>query len=108
MEMAAEAVSAIIAAGMTPAALEMLDAVMISAINAGSGAGFPEEAAAVLLIELDGPRAELAARVSDRMLAESSLAAALGLPLSNDERTLITGELAHTTELVAGSASARP
>src|SRR5438128_9669381 len=59
METAAEAVSAIIAAGMLPAALEMLDEVMISAINAGSGAGYPDRAAAVLLIELDGPRAEV-------------------------------------------------
>jgi glycolate dehydrogenase FAD-linked subunit len=59
MEAAAEAVSAIIAAGMTPAALEMLDDVIIGAINAGVGAGFPEGAAAVLLIELDGPRAEI-------------------------------------------------
>jgi len=58
METAAEAVSAIIAAGMTPAALEMLDDVIIRAINAGSGAGFPDRAAAVLLIELDGPGAE--------------------------------------------------
>src|SRR5438552_1555884 len=58
MGTAAEAVSAIIAAGMLPAALEMLDEVMISAINAGSGAGYPDRAAAVLLIELDGPRAE--------------------------------------------------
>jgi glycolate oxidase len=59
IESAAEAVSAIIAAGMTPAALEMLDHIIIGAINAGSGAGFPEGAAAVLLIELDGPRAEV-------------------------------------------------
>jgi glycolate oxidase len=62
MEAAAEAVSAIIAAGMTPAALEMLDAVIIGAINAGSGSGFPAGAAAVLLIELDGPRAETEAQ----------------------------------------------
>jgi glycolate oxidase len=61
MEAAAEAVSAIIAAGMLPAALEMLDEVMIRAINAGSGADFPATAAAVLLIELDGPRAEVEA-----------------------------------------------
>jgi glycolate oxidase len=68
MEAAAEAVSAIIAAGMLPAALEMLDGVMIGAINAGSGAGYPEGAAAVLLIELDGPAAEVeaqAARAAD-------------------------------------------
>ena len=59
MEAAAEAVSAIIAAGMVPAAMEMLDEVMIRAIEAGIGAGYPKDAAAVLLIELDGPRAEV-------------------------------------------------
>ena len=42
-----------------PAALEMLDSVIIEAINAGTGAGFPQGAGAVLLIELDGPRAEV-------------------------------------------------
>ena len=68
LEIAAEAVSAIIAAGMTPAALEMLDAVMIGAINAGVGAGFPEGAGAVLLIELDGPRAEVETQ-SERIAA---------------------------------------
>src|SRR5438270_3246481 len=46
MEAAARAVSAIIAAGMLPAALEMLDAVMIGAINAGSGANYPQGAGA--------------------------------------------------------------
>jgi glycolate oxidase len=56
---ASEAVSAIIAAGMTPAALEMLDEAIIKAINAGTGAGYPEGAGAVLLVELDGPRAEV-------------------------------------------------
>jgi glycolate oxidase len=64
MEAAAEAVSAIIAAGMLPAALEMLDGVMISAINAGSGANYPDRAAAVLLIELDGPLAEVEAQAT--------------------------------------------
>jgi len=62
MELAAEAVSAIIAAGILPAALEMLDEVMIGAINAGVGAGYPDKAAAVLLIELDGPLAEVEAQ----------------------------------------------
>ena len=64
MEAAAEAVSAIIAAGMLPAALEMLDGVMISSINAGSGAGYPDRAAAVLLIELDGPGPEVEAQAA--------------------------------------------
>src|SRR2546425_8646183 len=56
---ASETVSDIIAAGMIPAALEMLDAVIIRAINAGIGAGYPDRAGAVLLIELDGPTAEV-------------------------------------------------
>ena len=59
---ASQTVSAIIAAGMIPAALEMLDAAMIGAINAGTGAGYPADAGAVLLIELDGPRAEVEAQ----------------------------------------------
>src|SRR5438552_2688651 len=56
---ASQVVSAAIAAGMTPAAMEMLDEAIIRAINAGTGAGYPEGAGAVLLIELDGPRAEV-------------------------------------------------
>ena len=59
IEDASEAVSAIIAAGITPAALEMIDEVVIRAINAGVGAGYPPGAGAVLLIELDGPLAEV-------------------------------------------------
>jgi glycolate oxidase len=59
IEDASETVSAIIAAGIVPAALEMLDDVIIKAINAGTGAGYPPGAGAVLLIELDGPRAEV-------------------------------------------------
>src|SRR5688572_14996806 len=56
---ASEAVSAIIAAGIIPAALEMLDEAMIGAINAAVGKVYPDGAGAVLLIELDGPRAEV-------------------------------------------------
>src|SRR5439155_17052939 len=62
IEAASEAVSAIIAAGIIPAALEMLDELMIRAINAGTGAGYPQNAGAVLLIALDGPRAEVRAQ----------------------------------------------
>src|SRR5438132_334341 len=62
IEDASEAVSAIIAAGIVPAALEMLDAAIIRAINEGIHAGYPTGAAAVLLIERDGPQAEVAAQ----------------------------------------------
>ena len=59
VEDASEAVSGIIAAGIIPAALELLDAPIIRAIEEGIGAGYPKGAGAVLLIELDGPRAEI-------------------------------------------------
>src|SRR5688500_3432118 len=56
---ASETVSSIIAVGIIPAALEMLDATIIRAVNAGIAPVYPEGAGAVLLIELDGPRAEV-------------------------------------------------
>jgi glycolate oxidase len=58
---AAEAVSAIIAAGVVPAAVEMLTGRMIAAVEAYVGAGFPTDADAVLLVELEGLPAGIAA-----------------------------------------------
>jgi glycolate oxidase len=63
---ASRAVSAIIAEGIIPAALEMMDALVIEAVEAAYHFGFTEGAGAVLLIELDGVAAglpALAARV---------------------------------------------
>ena len=51
---AAQTVSAITAAGITPAALEMLDGWTLQTIEAFCHAGYPLDAGAVLLIELDG------------------------------------------------------
>ena len=51
---AAAAVTGIIAAGIIPAALEMMDAVIVEVVEAYVHAGFPTEAAAVLLVEVDG------------------------------------------------------
>lgn len=51
---AAAAVSGVIAAGIVPAALEMMDARIIEVVEAYVHAGFPTDAAAVLLVEIDG------------------------------------------------------
>jgi glycolate oxidase len=51
---ATETVSGIIAAGIVPAALEMLDTLMIEAVEAAFHFGFPTDAGAVLIIEVDG------------------------------------------------------
>jgi glycolate oxidase len=58
---AATAVSRIIGAGIIPAALEMMDKLVIEACERFMAAGFPTDAAALLLCELDGSRAEVEA-----------------------------------------------
>ncbi len=60
MEAACGAVSDIVAAGLIPAAMEILDAATIRAVEASVyRAGYPQDAAAVLLVEIDGPSAGL-------------------------------------------------
>ena len=60
IDAAARAVSAIIASGIVAAALEMMDAATINAVEASIyAAGYPVDAAAILLIELDGAAAGL-------------------------------------------------
>jgi glycolate oxidase len=54
VEDGAETVGAIIAAGMVPAALEMMDALCIKAVEAYIHAGLPLDAAALLLVEVAG------------------------------------------------------
>jgi glycolate oxidase len=56
---ASETVAAISARGLTPAALEMIDQLTIQAVEDAYGAGYPRDAAAALLIELDGLAAGL-------------------------------------------------
>ena len=56
IDSAAQAVSDMIATGIVPAALEMMDQGTIKAVEASIyAAGYPTDAAAVLLIEVDGP-----------------------------------------------------
>ncbi|MGI9078403.1 MAG: FAD-binding oxidoreductase [Gemmatimonadaceae bacterium] len=74
VEAAARAVSAIIASGIVPAALEMMDNATIRAVEASIyAAGYPADAAAVLLAEVDGLRAGLDAdvRVIERLCGEA-------------------------------------
>jgi glycolate oxidase len=51
---AGNAVSAIVRTGILPAAIEMMDKLSIQAIEAASHAGYPLDAGAVLLLEVDG------------------------------------------------------
>ena len=53
------AVSAIIGAGIVPAAIEMMDALAIEAAEAAVNCQYPAGAGAVLIVELDGPEADV-------------------------------------------------
>ena len=57
---AGAATSAIIAAGLVPAAVEMMDALSISAAEQAVACRYPAGAGAVLIVELDGPAVEVA------------------------------------------------
>jgi len=71
---AGEAVSAVIASGIVPAALEMMDQSCIRAVeDSVYAAGYPRDAAAVLLVELDG--ASEAAVAADAEAVEAILRA---------------------------------
>ncbi|MFE4668692.1 FAD-linked oxidase C-terminal domain-containing protein [Streptomyces sp. NPDC056716] len=59
---AAGTVGDIIAAGILPAAVEMMDALSIEAAEAAVACGYPQGATAVLIVELDGPQVEVEAQ----------------------------------------------
>ncbi len=61
IEQAGQAVAAIIAAGLTPAAAEIMDALAITAAEKAVDCGYPAGAGAVLIVEVDGPADEVAA-----------------------------------------------
>src|SRR6266704_909307 len=67
------AVSDIIAAGIVPAAIEMMDALSIEAAEAAVRCNYPPGAGAVLIVELDGPAAEVEAELATvRALCEAA------------------------------------
>src|SRR5207249_6198601 len=56
MDAATQTVVDITAAGIVPAALEMMDRLTIEAVETGAPVGYPRDADAVLLVELEGVR----------------------------------------------------
>ena len=82
---ACEAVSDIVASGIVPAALEALDDRTIEAIEASVfAAGYPRDARAVLLVELDGPGAAVPAE-RDRVVTLCRERGAIDVRVARDE-----------------------
>jgi glycolate oxidase len=59
IEEASNTVSGIVARGIIPAAVEMMDNLSIQAVEKGVAAGYPLDAGAVLIVEVDGPGDEV-------------------------------------------------
>ena len=68
VEAASESVSAVIGRGLVPAAMEMIDQLTIQAVEDAFDCGYPRDAAAALLIELDGLREGMEAQ-AERVMA---------------------------------------
>jgi len=81
---ASEAVSAVIARGLVPAAMEMIDQLTIQAVEDAFGCGYPRDAAAALLIEVDGLAAGMESQV-ERIVAACREAGAREVRAARDE-----------------------
>ncbi len=90
---ACRAVGAVIKAGLLPAALEIVDRRTIEAVEASVyAAGLPRDAGAVLLAELDGPRAAVTREVERvRALCDESGAARVEVARDEAERQRFWG-----------------
>jgi glycolate oxidase len=85
-----QAVSDIIAAGIVPAAIEMMDALAIEAAEAAVHCNYPAGAGAVLIVELDGPAAEVEAELATtRSICEKAGATEIRAADDPAERALI-------------------
>ena len=90
VEDAAATVSGIIAAGIVPAALEMMDQLMTTAVERFVGAGFPTDAAAVLLAEVTGHPAAVEAEARlVKAAAETNHATQVRVAADEAERALL-------------------
>src|SRR5947208_10546538 len=86
------AVSAIIGAGIVPAAIEMMDALAIEAAEAAVACHYPQGAGAVLIVELDGPESDVRREAGAvRALCEQAGSTEIREAVDPAERAIIWG-----------------
>jgi glycolate oxidase len=83
-ETAGNCVADIIGAGIIPGGMEMMDKPAIHAAEAFVNAGYPLDVEALLIVELDGPKAEVDELI-DRVGAIAEHAGSVSLRISNSE-----------------------
>jgi glycolate oxidase len=87
---AGEVVSEIVSTGIVPGAIEMMDNLSIRAAEEYTGAGYPVDAGAALVVELDGSEAECEARFDDVVaICERSGADSVRVAKDDAEREII-------------------
>jgi glycolate dehydrogenase FAD-linked subunit len=87
---AGQAVSDIVAAGIVPGAIEMMDSLSIEASEAATHAGYPLDVGAALIVELDGPASECEAQFDEVMvICEKDGASGIRVARDEAERELI-------------------
>jgi glycolate oxidase len=90
LEAAGEAVSMVIASGLLPGAIEIMDALSIQAAEAAMRTGYPLDATALLIVELEGERAQVESEW-ERLepLINASNAYSIKVAKNDDERAKI-------------------
>ena len=90
LQAAGDAVTRVIAAGLLPGAMEIMDRLAIEAAEAAAHAGYPRDAAAVLLVELEGDRAQTEAELVQLMaVLQASQPTEVRVAADADERALL-------------------
>ncbi|MBZ4017636.1 FAD-linked oxidase C-terminal domain-containing protein, partial [Streptomyces purpurogeneiscleroticus] len=90
LEAAGDTVTDIIAAGIVPAAIEMMDALSIEAVESAVSAGYNRNARAALIVEVDGPHEEVTAHFAEiRQLCRARGATHLRVAADANERAMI-------------------
>ena len=90
LQAAGDAVTRVIAAGLLPGAMEIMDRLTIEAAEAAAHAGYPRDAAAVLLVELEGDRAQTEAELVQLMaVLQASQPTEVRVAADADERALL-------------------
>jgi glycolate oxidase len=87
---AGKAVSDIVSASIVPGAIEMMDALAIEAAEGATHAGYPADAGAALVVELDGSEAECERRFEEvKELCDRNGATSIRVAQNEEERALI-------------------
>ena len=90
MEEAGRTVSDIVAAGLIPGAMEIMDRLSIKAAEGATGAGYPTDAGAALVVELDGPETDCETGFAEiTSICEARGATSIRIAQDEAERALI-------------------